>query len=102
AQIDAYIRKTALTAHHPCGTCPIGSVVDPELKVHGIERLRVVDASVMPDIVSAHINACVLMIGEKAVDLILGRQPKPHLQAQTTQTQSCGRSSRSRCSPSPP
>ena len=74
AEIDAYIRRTALTAHHPCGTCRMGSdegaVLDPALRVRGVEGLRVVDASAMPDLVSAHINACVLMMGEKAADLI--------------------------------
>jgi 4-pyridoxate dehydrogenase len=81
AEIDAFIRKTAITAHHPCGTCAMGmgpdSVLDPELKVRGIEGLRVVDASAMPDIVSAHINACVLMLAEKASDMIRGRAPIP-------------------------
>ena len=81
AEIDAFIRRTAITAHHPCGTCAIGigpdAVVDPELRVRGMERLRVVDASVMPDLVSAHINACVLMIAEKASDMIRGRPPLP-------------------------
>jgi choline dehydrogenase-like flavoprotein len=76
AEIEAYIRRTAITAHHPCGTCPMGtgpeSVLDPELKVRGVEGLRVVDASAMPDIVSAHINACVLMLAEKASDMIRG------------------------------
>jgi choline dehydrogenase-like flavoprotein len=77
AEIDAFIRKTAITAHHPCGTCAMGigpgSVTDPELRVRGMEGLRVVDASVMPDLVSAHINACVLMIAEKASDIIRGK-----------------------------
>jgi len=78
-EIDAWIRKTVITAHHPCGTCAMGigpdSVLDPELRVRGVERLRVVDASVMPDLVSAHINACVLMIAEKASDMIRGKPP---------------------------
>jgi choline dehydrogenase-like flavoprotein len=81
AEIDAFIRRTAITAHHPCGTCAMGTtpdtVTDPELRVCGVEHLRVVDASVMPDLVSAHINACVLMIAEKASDIIRKRTPLP-------------------------
>src|SRR5437016_8311475 len=81
AEVDAFIRRTAITAHHPCGTCAMGigpdAVTDPQLRVRGIERLRVVDASVMPDLVSAHINACVLMIAERAADLIRGKSPLP-------------------------
>jgi choline dehydrogenase-like flavoprotein len=81
ADIDAFIRRTVITAHHPCGTCAMGigpqAVTDPQLRVRGAERLRVVDASVMPDLVSAHINACVLMIAEKAADMILGKPPLP-------------------------
>jgi 4-pyridoxate dehydrogenase len=81
AEIDAFIRRTAITAHHPCGTCAMGigpdTVTDPQLRVRGIEGLRVVDASVMPDLVSAHINACVLMIAEKASDLLRGKPPLP-------------------------
>jgi choline dehydrogenase-like flavoprotein len=80
-EIDAWLKRTAITAHHPCGTCAMGigpdTVTDPELKVRGVEHLRVVDASVMPDLVSAHINACVLMIAEKASDVIRGRSPLP-------------------------
>jgi choline dehydrogenase-like flavoprotein len=76
-EIDAWLRSVVITAHHPAGTCAMGigpdSVLDPELRVRGIERLRVVDASAMPDLVSAHINACVLMMAEKASDLIRGR-----------------------------
>ncbi|MDB5508684.1 MAG: glucose-methanol-choline oxidoreductase [Hyphomicrobiales bacterium] len=77
-EIDAFIRRTAITAHHPAGTCKMGedesSVVDTHLRVHGIENLRVVDASAMPDMVGAHINACVIMMAEKASDLIRGRR----------------------------
>lgn len=71
-EIEAWFRKTAITAHHPCGTCAIGQVVGTDLRVLGMQGLRVVDASVMPSIVSAHINACVLMIAERASDMILG------------------------------
>jgi choline dehydrogenase-like flavoprotein len=80
-EVDAWLKRTAITAHHPCGTCAMGigpdTVTDPELNVRGVEHLRVVDASVMPDLVSAHINACVLMIAEKASDVIRGRPPLP-------------------------
>jgi 4-pyridoxate dehydrogenase len=81
AEIDAWLRATVITAHHPAGTCAMGtlpgSVLDPQLRVHGIAGLRVVDAAAMPDMVSAHINACVLMMAEKAADLIRGRPPLP-------------------------
>jgi 4-pyridoxate dehydrogenase len=74
ADIDSFIKRTAITAHHPAGTCRMGSdeeaVLDPTLRVRGLERLRVVDASAMPDLVSAHINACVQMMGERGADLI--------------------------------
>jgi choline dehydrogenase-like flavoprotein len=74
AEIDAWIRRVSITAHHPCGTCQMGigpdAVLDPELRVRGIEALRVVDASAMPDLVGAHINACVIMMAEKASDMI--------------------------------
>ena len=77
AEIDAYIRRAGANAYHSVGTCRMGSdersVCDPQLRVRGIERLRVCDASVMPDLVSAHINACVLMMAEKASDLLRGR-----------------------------
>jgi choline dehydrogenase-like flavoprotein len=79
AEIDAWLKKTVVTAHHPAGTCPMGTtddcVLDPQMRVKGAERLRVVDASAMPDLVSAHINATVLMMAEKAADMIRGRPP---------------------------
>lgn len=78
SEIDAWIRRTTVTVHHPVGSCAMGgdddSVLDPELRVRGIERLRVVDASAMPDMVSGNINACVLMMAERAADLIRGRE----------------------------
>jgi choline dehydrogenase/4-pyridoxate dehydrogenase len=80
-ELDAYMRATAITVHHPLGTCRMGAaademaVVDAELRVRGAEGLRVVDASVMPDMVSGNINAAVIMIAEKAADLIRGRPP---------------------------
>jgi len=67
ADLDAHIRALSITVHHPLGTCRMGEVVD--------EQLRVVDASVMPDLVGGNINAPVIMIAEKAADLIRGRQP---------------------------
>lgn len=77
AGIDTWIRRTALTAHHPAGTCAMGigadAVLDERLRVYGTENLRVIDASVMPDLVSGNINACVVMIAEKASDVILRR-----------------------------
>ena len=78
-EIDEWICNKVATANHPSATCAMGigpdSVLDPELRVRGAERLRVVDASAMPDLVSAHINACVLMMAERASDLIRGRPP---------------------------
>jgi hypothetical protein len=79
AQADAmlrdYLSRTVSTYFHPVGTCKIGtdatSVVDPELTVHGVDGLRAADASVMPRIVCANTNATVLVIAEKAADLVL-------------------------------
>jgi choline dehydrogenase/4-pyridoxate dehydrogenase len=77
--IDGHIRATSITAHHPLGTCRMGTtddsmaVVDTELKVRGVEGLRVIDASVMPDMIGGNINAAVVMIAEKASDLLCGQ-----------------------------
>jgi choline dehydrogenase len=77
AELDAYIRASMDLDHHPTSTCAMGhdamAVVDPELKVHGIDGLRVVDASVMPRVNGGHTNAPTLMIAEKAADLIRGK-----------------------------
>lgn len=75
----AWVRANALSQYHMAGTCKMGldewSAVDPELRVYGVEGLRVVDASVMPRVVSGHCQAAVLAIAEKASDLLLGRSP---------------------------
>ena len=74
-ELNEYIRSKAETAYHPCGTCKMGvddmAVVDGNLKVKGIQNLRVIDASVMPEIPSANLNAPTLMIAEKGADSIL-------------------------------
>jgi choline dehydrogenase len=80
-EIDAWVRKMVGTAMHPTSTCSMGidalAVVDAELRVRGLESLRVVDASAMPTIPGGNTNAPVIMIAEKASDLILGRTPLP-------------------------
>ena len=85
AELDAYIRSAPATAHHPCGTCAMGSnedaVVDAELRLRGTTALRVVDASVMPDLVGGNINATVIMIAEKAANMIAGRTTASAAQA---------------------
>jgi choline dehydrogenase len=75
AALEDFVRATAETEYHPVGTCKMGgdplAVVDEELRVHGIERLRVIDASIMPTVVSGNTNAPVIMIAEKGADLVL-------------------------------
>ena len=82
-EIDGFIREHAESAYHPCGTCKMGAatdktaVVDETCKVIGIEALRVADSSIMPQVTNGNLNAPTLMIGEKASDHILGRDPLP-------------------------
>jgi choline dehydrogenase len=79
-EILAWVARDAETTYHPCGTAKMGTddeaVVDPQtMRVHGLEGIRVVDASVMPVIPNANLYAPVMMIAEKAADLILGKEP---------------------------
>jgi choline dehydrogenase len=79
--LDAWARQVTETGYHAAGTCKMGpandaeAVVGPDLRVHGLDKLRVIDASVMPVIVSGNTNAPTVMIGEKGSDLVLGRAP---------------------------
>ncbi|MBT5819558.1 MAG: dehydrogenase [Proteobacteria bacterium] len=79
--LDDHIRRTAITLHHPLGTCRMGlekdshAVVDQHLRVKGVDGLRIVDASVMPDLIRGNINGPIMMIAEKAADMILGKTP---------------------------
>jgi choline dehydrogenase len=79
AELEAYIRAEAYTVHHPVSTCRMGAdplaVVDPQLRVIGLEGLRVADASVFPSIIGGNTNAAVVMVAEKGSDMILGRAP---------------------------
>jgi choline dehydrogenase len=77
-EIDAFVRQSAESAYHPSCSCKMGTdemaVVDSDTKVHGIERLRVVDSSVFPTIPNGNLNAPTIMVAERAADLILGRK----------------------------
>ena len=83
AQIEAWLREKVGTSYHPVSTCRMGPVSDPtavvdaELKVHGVSSLRVIDASIMPDLMSGNTNAPSIMIGEKGADLVLGKPALP-------------------------
>ncbi|MBS0373130.1 MAG: choline dehydrogenase [Proteobacteria bacterium] len=80
AAIDEFIRQKVESAYHPSCSCKMGAaddplaVVDPEARVHGLERLRVIDSSIMPSITNGNLNAPTIMIAEKAADHVLGRQ----------------------------
>ena len=88
AELDAYVRASASVTQHPVGTCSMGvgadAVVDPQLRVRGVEGLRIADASVMPTVPGANTNAAVVMIAEKASDLMLGRALLPAEQVRAT------------------
>ena len=77
AQLEAFVHNFCKTVYHPVGSCRMGpspqdAVTDPQLRVHGFERLRVIDCSVMPQLTSGNTNAPTIMLAEKAVDLLLG------------------------------
>lgn len=81
AELDAFIREHAETAFHPSCSCKMGeddmAVVDSQGRVHGVQGLRVVDASIMPEIITGNLNATTIMMAEKIADRIRGRQPLP-------------------------
>jgi choline dehydrogenase len=81
ADIMDFVQRRAHTLYHPVGTCAMGAVVDQELRVIGLEGLRVVDASVMPTIPRGNTNAPTIMVAEKASDIIRGRAPLPREEA---------------------
>jgi choline dehydrogenase len=82
-ELDDFVRDNVESAYHPCGTCRMGApedvnvVVDPECRVIGTQGLRVADSSVFPEITNGNLNAPSILVGEKAADHILGRQPLP-------------------------
>ena len=83
AALDDHIREHAESAYHPCGTCRMGAaddpmaVVDPQCRVIGVEGLRLADSSIFPRITNGNLNGPSIMVGEKAADHILGKDPLP-------------------------
>ncbi len=73
-----FAERVGQSVYHPTSTCAMGSVVDSELRVYGVEGLRVVDASVMPEVTRGNTNAPVIMLAERAADLIRSSGTRPH------------------------
>jgi len=95
-EIDAFIREHGDSAYHPSCTCKMGAsddplaVTDSQTRVHGLRNLRVVDASIMPSVVSGNLNGPVIMMAEKAADIIRGRDPLPKSTAPVYETPATG------------
>jgi len=95
-EIDAFIRRTATSAYHPCGTCKMGhendplAVTDASGKVRGMNGLRIGDASLMPSIASSNLNAVCMMIGEKIADAAAGKAPLPRNDAPYRNAEAAG------------
>jgi choline dehydrogenase len=99
-EIDAWVRETMESTYHPCGSCRMGedamAVVDSELKVRGIEGLRVIDSSVFPSEPNANLNAPTIMLAERAADIVRGRPLLPPSNAPVGVAPGVGLSQRSR------
>jgi len=81
SEIETFIRQRTGTSYHPCGTCRMGAdaeaIVDSEARVKSVHRMRIVDASIMPRVVTGNLNAPVMMMAEKISDRILGKPSLP-------------------------
>jgi choline dehydrogenase len=99
AEIDAFVRANLESTYHPCGSCRMGTdelaVVDPELRVHGIEGLRVIDSSVFPSEPNGNLNAPTIMLAERAADLVRGRELLPSAQVDVGNAPGLGERQRS-------
>jgi choline dehydrogenase len=88
-EVDAWVRENVETAYHPTCTCKIGAdddemaVVDAKCRVRGIDSLRIVDSSIFPTVPNGNTNAATIMVGEKAADIIRGKEPLPPSNAKT-------------------
>jgi len=98
-EIDTFVRENLESTYHPCGSCRMGTddmaVVDPELRVRGIEGLRVIDSSVFPSEPNGNLNAPTIMLAERAADLVLGRETLPPLNVEIGIAPGLGNSQRS-------